>query len=448
MKLSKKQTQATDIYDNKTHSELVYGGAAGGGKSAYLAYQALKNCYRYEGSRWLLGRAKLKTLKETTLKSVFEVAAMQGLKNGVHFRYHGQSHAENPNTLEFSNGSLILLKDLFYYPSDPQFDELGSLEVTGAFIDECNQITAKAKQIVGSRIRYKLDEFNLIPKTLGTCNPAKNWVYDDFYDPWRKGKLLDYRCFLPASVYDNPHISEHYIRNLEKLDPVSRARLLDGNWDYDDDPLLLIDYEKAVDLFTNEFIKGTGKHYITCDVARLGKDSSKFRVWDGLRSIHSETLTKERVPIVAKKIKELQNRFNVPNSRTIADEDGVGGGVVDLVGCKGFVGNSKQLISKTEKNPKNYANLRAQCYFKLADVVNNNEMFLHDQKVEDREQIVKELSIVKQTAASIDGKLTIVKKSEMKQFLNGNSPDNADELMMRMYFEVAPPPLRSYSRIL
>ena len=103
---------------------------------------------------------------------------MQGIKPEEHFRYNSQS-----GLIKFFNGSEILLKDLFSYPSDPNFDELGSLEITDSFIDEANQISSKAKQIVRSRIRYKLDENDLIPKMLMTCNPAKNWTYSEFFKP-------------------------------------------------------------------------------------------------------------------------------------------------------------------------------------------------------------------------------------------------------------------------
>ena len=74
---------------------------------------------------------------------------------------------------------------MFLYPSDRNFDSLGSLEITAAFIDEANQITEKAKNVVASRLRYKLDENNLIPKMLMTCNPAKNWTYTEYYRPAR-----------------------------------------------------------------------------------------------------------------------------------------------------------------------------------------------------------------------------------------------------------------------
>ena len=122
------------------------------------------------------------------------------------------------NAINFNNGSQILLKDLFLYPSDPNFDSLGSLEITGAFIDECNQIVYKAWQIVTSRIRYKLKEFDLEPKILGSCNPAKNWVYKEFYIKHKKGELKDSRKFIQALPTDNPHLPQSYLDSLLSLD--------------------------------------------------------------------------------------------------------------------------------------------------------------------------------------------------------------------------------------
>ena len=154
MKLLPKQENAIYYLKDKTTTELIYGGAAGGGKSAIGCLWLIEMCQTYKGSRWLMGRAKLSSLKETTLKTFFELCAELGVTN--QFKYNGQS-----NVIVWDNGSEIILKDLFSYPSDPNYDSLGSLEITGAFIDECNQVIYKAWQIVNSRIRYKLKEFGL-----------------------------------------------------------------------------------------------------------------------------------------------------------------------------------------------------------------------------------------------------------------------------------------------
>jgi phage terminase large subunit len=431
MKLNQKQTIAIDyLEDNKTN-EGVFGGGAGGGKSVLGTYWLTKKALKYDHTRWLMGRAKLKTLKETTLNSFLWVAANQGLKSGIHFKINHQS-----NIISFANRSEILMKDLFYYPSDPNFDELGSLEITGAFVDECNQITEKAWNITMSRIRYNLDENGLIPKIFGTCNPAKNFVYKKFYRPAKENVLRNDMFFVQALATDNPDISKHYINNLYKLDEISKQRLLYGNWEYDDDPAVLIEYEKIVDLFTNEFVL-PGKKYITCDVARLGNDKTKIRVWDGLRSIRKITMNKSLVTEVADKIKTLQSEYSVPNSNTIVDEDGVGGGVVDILKCRGFVNGSRPIEDERDKNKKNYANLRSQCYFKLADIVNSNQMYLPDLNVNERDEITEELGQIKQKDIDKDGKLAIIGKDEIKKNI-GRSPDEADNLMMRMWFEINP----------
>ena len=151
--LSKQKHAVYYLKDNET-KELLYGGAAGGGKSALEVLKLIENCQLYPGSRWLLGRAKLKALKETTLNTFFELSSKLGISD--QWTFNSQS-----NVITFDNGSEIILKDLFHYPSDPNFDSLGSLEITGAFIDECNQIVFKAWQIVTSRCRYKLTEWDV-----------------------------------------------------------------------------------------------------------------------------------------------------------------------------------------------------------------------------------------------------------------------------------------------
>lgn len=437
MKLNQKQTLALDRLEDARTNEIAYGGGAGGGKSILGSYWLAKCSLKYPGTRWLMGRAKLKTLKETTLQSFYKVAQLQGLKAGLHYKINGSNAKDNPNCIEFYNSSVILLKDLFYYPSDPEFDELGSLEITGAFIDQPEQITEKAWNIVRSRIRHEVASNGLVPKMLGTPNPTKNFIYPKFYKPYKENRLPGDLAFIQALVTDNPDIDRHYVENLKKLDPISRLRLLDGNWEYDDDPSVLMQYEKIVDLFTNTHIALTGgKRYMTIDVARLGKDDTTIRIWKGLTCIFRKTIPKCRIDGLATLVRKLQTEYGIPNSHTIADEDGVGGGLVDILRCKGFVNGSRPLDVKGER--KNYKNLRSQCYWNLAQVVNDNLMYLPDEPVQNRERITSELEQIKQKDIDKDGPITIIPKEQIKQAV-GRSPDEADNLMMRMWFEIQPP---------
>ena len=427
LRLIRKQEHAVYFLKDSTTKEIVYGGAAGGGKSALGCLWLIEMCQNYPGSRWLMGRSKLKTLKETTLATFFELASKLKLMDQINFN-------QQSGVIFWTNGSEILLKDLYLYPSDPEFDSLGSLEICGAFIDEVSQVSYKAWQIVQSRCRFKLKDFGIIPKILGTCNPTKKWVYKEFFKPWRDNELPEKRAFIQALPTDNPHLPQAYLDSLLGLDNTSKQRLYFGNWEFDDDPAKLIDYEAILDLWNNHHVKG-GTKYITADIARFGSDKGVIGVWDGNRLIEVVTLDHSSVTDTAKAIKGMQAKHSVMNSNTICDEDGVGGGVVDILGCKGFVNGSSAL--KEEYKKVEYANLKTQCYYHLAQSINNGEMYLTKPFADISEKLIEELEQVKRDKIDSDGKLYLMPKDKVKEIL-GRSPDYSDMLMMRKWFDIRP----------
>jgi phage terminase large subunit len=342
-----KQDKAWNYLHDSETSEVLFGGSAGGGKSYFGAAWLLYSCLRYPGTRWLMGRAVLKTLKETTLNSFFMVCSDWGVKKGQVYKFNAQS-----NVIEFTNGSTILLKDLYQYPADPNFDSLGSLEISGAFIDEVNQCTEKAKNVVASRIRYMLSDYKLRPKVLMSCNPAKNWVYD-FYKQDRDGTLATHKKFVKAKLADNPHISEFYEEQLKKLDPVSRERLLHGNSGED----RLFDYESVLNMFTNSSVsEDVGERYLSCDIALLGSDKLVICVWYGM--VVKEIITKDKTSAdnVEKLIRNTADIHKIPQKNIIIDSDGVGQYLSHYMkGVQPFVNNAKPL------DKESYQNLKTQC---------------------------------------------------------------------------------------
>ena len=424
MELIQKQNNAVFYLKDKVTKEVIYGGAAGGGKSALGVLWLIEQCQTYPNTRWLMGRAKLKALRETTLNTFFELSSRFDLNS--QYRYNSQS-----GVIYWNNGSEILLKDLFSYPSDPNFDSLGSLEITGAFIDECNQISFKAWQIVKSRIRYKLREYNLMPKMLGSCNPSKNWVYTKFYLPSEENRMDIDKRFIQALPTDNPHLPKSYLESLLSLDEASKQRLYYGNWRFDNDPSKLMDYDKIQNIFTNDFVEH-GDKYISADIARYGSDKMVICVWSGFRVVEIFSLNKSSIIETADEIKRLANKHKVPLSNIIADEDGVKDGVVDVLRCKGFINNSKPM--EVENKVVQYQNLKAQCYYKLAELVQLNQVYVECKDGVIQDEIIKELEQVKRDKIDSDGKLCILSKEKVKELI-GRSPDYADALMMRMYFE-------------
>lgn len=242
---------------------------------------------KYKGSRWLIGRSELKILKQTTLQTFFEVCKLQGVKSGVHFVYK-----EQISEIHFFNGSVIILKDLAYQPSDPDFDTLGSLEICGAFIDEIAQIRKKAWDVILSRIRYKLDEFGIEPKLFGSLNPSKNWVYTYFYKPFKEKTIESTRKrFIRALPTDNPYLPQSYLDILNGLPKAERDRLYLGLWEASDDNQLCVQ-DAIVGLWDNTWVKEEPTYYITGDIARQGSDLAVIGVWRGLRLIEVQTYQK------------------------------------------------------------------------------------------------------------------------------------------------------------
>ena len=62
---------------------------------------------------------------------------------------------------------------------------------------------------------------------------------------------------------------------------------------------------------------------------------------------------------------------------------------------------------------------------------NSGVLFVNDKK----EQIVRELEMIKRHRADVDGKLQVTPKDQIK-LREGISPDIADAIMMRMFFEL------------
>lgn len=231
MEFSAKQQEAL-IYLESVHykdvSDVFFGGAAGGGKTYLGCLWQIARRLKYPGTRGLIGRAKLKNLKLTTLITFFEVWNMffEG-KQEITINLNHQD-----NVIYFSNGSMIFLKDLFFYPSDPDFTSLGSMEITDAFFDEVTEITEKAYTIACSRIRYKC--INDAPKALSAGNPSTNWVKTRFVidADSRPVKLKEYERFVASTLEDNPDekFKQIYRKQLEKLPMLDRMRLLHGDW--------------------------------------------------------------------------------------------------------------------------------------------------------------------------------------------------------------------------
>lgn len=426
------------LYDKETNF-VGYGGSGFSGKSYVLCRWITNMCLEYPGVGYGMARKTLIDLKKTTLLTLFKVFDECCIRDGRDYNYNGQL-----NTIEFFNGSTIFLIDLAYKPSDPLYTRLGGYELTGAGVDESVECPIEAINILYTRLgRRQNKKYGIASKLLETFNPAKNHVYRRYYKPWKEGTLKPTYQFVPALPSDNPSPeTKEYVQGiLDNSDRITIERLIYGNFEYDDDPAKLMEYDNIVNLFTNDFVgrdeNGELKeanHFISCDPARFGADLTVIMVWEGYRVVKIESYAKTSIPDTVEYITILANKYSVPRSRIVVDSDGLGGGVSDLLRCKDFQANRTPIDMKGKK--QNYNNLKSQCYFRLAEMVNRSEIYIDCTDTSVNDKIIEELEVVKQKDVDKDNKMGVIPKDKVKELI-GRSPDYSDCMMFRMFLDLS-----------
>ena len=434
-----KQKNVCRLWIDKETSEIVYGGSKGSGKSFLGVSLIFGDAFLHPNTQYFIARNSLTNLRKFTIPSIHEVFAIWGIKADM-WKFNGQD-----SFFLLNNGSKVFLLDCSYQPSDPQYYRFGSIQMTRGFIEETGEVDHGAKNNLAASIgRWKNNEYNLTPKLLMTCNPSKNFLYRDYYIPNKAGTLESWRKFVQAFPEDNKMLDDGYLENLKRsLTQNEQQRLLYGNWEFDDDPSALIDYNKIIDTFSNTHIP-EGRKCITGDMARLGGDKIVIVEWSGFRG-HVRFYQKQDLATTASMLEAARSRLGCGKSDILIDEDGLGGGVVDFYGCKGFVNNARPLPSPTNPQkdqkgnikPENFDHQKSQCYYKLAERINANGMHITYDDDRVREWLIQELEQVKQKRLDSDMKKGVMAKDQVKELI-GRSPDFADALMMREAFELMP----------
>lgn len=423
---NEKQKEAARYWIDDITEEIWYGGSKGSGKSYLGCNLIFGEAFIYPGSRYFIARKKLTDLRKHTIPSIYEVFDHLGVDDSM-YKFNGQD-----NFFELYNGSVILLLDAKYLPSDPEYQRFGSMQMTGGWIEEAGEFEVDSYTNLAISIgRWKNDEYNIKGKLLCTMNPGKNFIKKRVYDPWKAGTLDEKVKFIQALPDDNKMLPEGYLERLHRtLTKNERERLLFGNWEYDDDPSVLVDYDNITAIFENDHVPG-GRRYLTADVARLGSDKAVILVWSGWRVIDYLTFDKSKITDIQQAIKALRNKHQIAAQHCIADEDGVGGGVVDNCRIRGFLNNGKAI------GGENYLNLQNQCVYKLAEKIQQNQIYWEaDVSDKHRNEIIEELEYLKSYEEDKDERrIRALPKAKIKEAI-GRSPDWRDALMMRVWFDL------------
>lgn len=207
--------------------EAFYGGAAGGGKSDALLMAGLQ----YVDVKGYAGIIFRKSYADLTkpgslidrakgwLAHFEDVKWNEKEKKFEFFKKH-DGWTELISTLQF--GYLENANDKYNYQG-------GEYQFIG--FDELTHMDLHSYQYMFSRLR-RLKGVDIPLRIRGASNPP-----DDDSGIWVKHRFIDEgpekgRIFIPAGMDDNPFLdAASYEEALQELDPVTRARLRDGNWE-------------------------------------------------------------------------------------------------------------------------------------------------------------------------------------------------------------------------
>lgn len=227
-----------------TATEILYGGAAGGGKSHLFRAAAILWCLLIPGLQVYFFRRKYPDLLSNHMSGPrsFPILLAPFIQRGLAKINWG--HLD----IEFANGSAIHLRHC-QYPKDV-YNYQGA-EIHVLIIDELTQWERLMYTFLRSRLRMvglvvPLALQGLFPRALLGANPGgigHNWVKADFVSLAKQFAITDMpkieggmrRQFIPALMEDNPTLMEDdpdYGDKLEGLgDPALVKAMRSGDWD-------------------------------------------------------------------------------------------------------------------------------------------------------------------------------------------------------------------------
>jgi predicted phage terminase large subunit-like protein len=199
--------------------EILYGGAAGGGKSTGLLAAALQYVDVPGYAALLLRRS----YPDLTLPGALMDMAFEWLQPTT------AQWSDKTKTWSFPTGGDPATLTFGYLESDRDRYRYQSAEFQFIGFDEVTQFTEIMYTYLFSRLRRR-EGVEVPLRMRAATNPGgigHDWVRDRFLTRTEPGRL-----FIPAGLADNPHLDQQtYIQSLGNLDAVTRAQLLNGDWE-------------------------------------------------------------------------------------------------------------------------------------------------------------------------------------------------------------------------
>lgn len=219
------------LFHTTSADEALYGGAAGGGKTAALVAEAVTIALKFPGIPVDIFRRTIPELKGTILPEVYRQCGDYIDAGGM--TYHGQDRK-----FVLANGSTL---NLNYCDTDNDVYRYQGREIPCLFIDELTQFPQAWFEYLKTRNRTSNPNYPV--RVRAATNPGgvgHGWVKSYFIDIAPAEKMHTdnatglTRIFIPAKVSDHPILKfkEDYTKKLKGItDPQLRRALLEGDWD-------------------------------------------------------------------------------------------------------------------------------------------------------------------------------------------------------------------------
>jgi hypothetical protein len=436
VKLSDRQSEFVMAVLSGQYSEMLYGGAMGGGKTVVCVALVSLLCKMYPGSRWVFVRKDLNRMRETVMRTWQRFAPQPFFKP-----INGQFKAIA------ANGSEVMFMGE-QAESDPDLNRFRGLEVNGFIFEEGNECLELTWNIAGMRAGRWIATGGKQPKPLRivTCNPNIDWPKRKFYDPFKRGALSAPLYYLPAYMTDNPYLDEEYLKQIESLPEEIKDVMIKGNWDQADIPDQLIKpawVERAIERGRAKlWTPPDGQHMLGCDVARYGDDESVIAHNIGVALCNVHSYRKYDNIMLATEVNKWATHYGVGNAFIKVDAIGNGSGVVDSLKhhhkrtITEFVAGSRHITTgmseKTKAKAARFKNFRTESWWQLRDALFQDQYTIGPEvKGPELLKLSEDLTSLKYSVDS-DKFLELEPKDETKKRL-GRSPDYGDAAMMTFW---------------
>jgi predicted phage terminase large subunit-like protein len=238
------------------HREVLFGGAAGPGKTVGLLLSALQYVDVPGYSAILMRR----TYRQLTLPGQLLDIARSVLRG------KGVVWNDKESRYDFPSGARIVFGHL---DSDRDLEDALGPEYQFIGWDELTQFPEAHYTELFARLRRPADPANPLSRVPLRMRSASNpggrghrWVKQRFMVERRPDRL-----FIPARLANNPGIdAASYVENLTELSPQRRRQMLDGDWDA----------KAAGAMFDRDTIEIVGPHQLP----RAAERRKQVRYWD------------------------------------------------------------------------------------------------------------------------------------------------------------------------